>query len=94
MKSETFSGTILSGHKDILAVEVPFNPTEKWSIEPRKLWPGRNGHIVKGKLNGVSFHSCIVPRMKRFFMLIDDDLQAAAGVSAGDTIKVSIQPDE
>ena len=93
MKPEKFNGTILSGHKQQAAVEVPFNPAEKWSIEARKLWPGRHGHVVQGKLNGVTFYSCIVPRQKRFYMLIDQDLLLAAGVSVGDTISVAIQPD-
>jgi hypothetical protein len=39
MKKARFQGTALGGHKD-LAVEVPFDPAEKWSVEPQKLWKG------------------------------------------------------
>jgi len=93
VKPQKFKGIVLSGHKEQAAVEVPFDPAEKWSIEARKLWRGRRGHVVQGKLNGVAFYSCIVPRQKRFYMLIDEDLKSAAGISVGDTISVAIIPD-
>jgi hypothetical protein len=88
---ETFEGELLPGHKGA-AVEVPFDPAKKWSIDARPLWPGRRGHTVRGKLNGVSFGSCIVPRSRKFWMLVDEDVQKKAGVSVGDTVRFSVEP--
>jgi len=89
VKTKNFKAALLSGHKDN-AVEVPFDPTEVWRIEAKPLWRGRRGHAVKEKLNGHDFESFIVPRQKRFFMLIDKELEHATGVSQGDVIEVSV----
>lgn len=91
MKKKKFKAEVLSGHKDD-AVEVPFDPTEIWGIEAKSLWRGRKGHAVKGKLNGQHFESFIVPRQKRFFILIDKEIERATGVSQGDVIEVSVEP--
>lgn len=90
---EKFEGELLLGHKGA-AVEVPFDPEKKWAISPRALWPGRRGHVVRAELNGVRFGSCIVPRSRKFWMLVDEETQAKAGVSAGDTVCVSVEPFE
>lgn len=71
------------------------------------LIPKRNGLSVHGRfgpagavmwfaleLNGVRFGSCIVPRSRKFWMLVDEETQAKAGVSAGDTVCVSVEPFE
>ena len=39
-----------------------------------------------------TWDSCIVPRMKRFFVLIDEDVQKEAKISVGDTVSVSVGP--
>lgn len=90
-KKEKFEGELLLGHKGA-AVEVPFDPEKKWAISPRVLWRGRRGHVVCAELNGVRFGSCIVPRSRKFWMLIDDEVQKNAGVSVGDTVHLSIEP--
>lgn len=84
-------GELRPGHKSA-AVEVPFDPEEKWAIKPRALWPGRRGYTVRGELNGVSFGSCIVARSRKFWMLVDEDVQEKAGVSVGDTVRFSVEP--
>ncbi len=86
-----FKGALLDGHKGA-AVEVPFDPSEQWDISASRLWKGRKGHYVQGALNGVAFKSCIVPRMGRFWMLVDEELQEAAAVSIGQDVRVSIEP--
>lgn len=88
---EEFKGILLAGHKED-AVEVPFDPALKWDSPKQKLWNGRNGHFVKGVVNGIPFESAIVPRVKKFFLLIDNDVKAAANIAVGDTVKVAIGP--
>jgi hypothetical protein len=92
MKRKTFKGEVLSGHKEENAVEVPFDPAWAWGIDAKPLWRGRKGHGVKGKLNGCAFESFIVPRSKKFWMLIDEPLQRKAKVSVGDVVKISVEP--
>lgn len=92
-KKERFESELLFGHKGA-AVEVPFDPEEKWAISPLALWPGRRGHTVRAELNGVRFGSCIVPRSRKFWMLIEEEVQRKAGVSVGDTVRLSVEPFE
>ena len=92
MKQRRFKAEVLSGHKAANAVEVPFDPAWAWGIDPKPLWRGRKGHEVKGKLNGCAFESFIVPRSKKFWMLIDERLRRKAKVSAGDVVNVSVEP--
>ena len=91
MKRKTFKAEVLSGHKED-AVEVPFDPTKEWGIAPKPLWRGRRGHFVKATVNGFSFESSIVPRQKKFFMLIDADAKKAAKVSEGAVVLVAVEP--
>jgi hypothetical protein len=92
MKQKQFQAEVLSGHKEQNAVEVPFDPAWTWGIDPKPLWRGRKGHEVKGKLNGCAFESFIVPRSKKFWMLIDERLKRKAKVSIGDVVNVSVEP--
>jgi len=48
--------------------------------------------VVGGKLNNIKFdESFIVPRARKFFLLLGKDLTQAAGVSAGDLVTVTIK---
>ena len=91
VKKERFRAQLLPGHKGA-AVEVPFDPSKQWGIDGRPLWRGRRGHSVRGQLNGISFDSCIVPRSRKFWMLVDEGVQRMAGVSVGDTVRVTVEP--
>ena len=91
VKKEKSNAELLLGHKGA-AVEVPFDPADLWAIAARPVWPGRRGHTVRGELNGVSFGSCIVPRSRKFWMLVDEQVQEKAGVSIGDTVRVTVHP--
>jgi hypothetical protein len=91
MAARTFKSELLAGHKED-AVEVPFDPTAVWNIPPKALWRGRRGHTVKGELNGHYFESFIVPRSKRFYLIIDAQLARMAGVTPGDRVSVILQP--
>lgn len=92
MKKKQFTAEILTGHKDN-AVEVPFNPAEVWGLSPQPIWRGRRGHAVSGTLNGFRFdEGFIVPRAKKFFLIIDKDMSSAAGVGVGDKVRISVVP--
>jgi hypothetical protein len=87
-----FKSEVLAGHKDD-AIEVPFDPAATWGLPPRPIWRGRRGHAVRGTLNGFAFAECfIVPRQKKFYLLLDRELRAAAGVAVGDSVTVAIEP--
>jgi hypothetical protein len=87
-----FKAEVLTGHKDA-AVEVPFDPAEVWGLAPRPLWRGRRGHAVRGTVNGFKFaESYIVPRQKKFYLLLGRELSQAAGVNAGDHVTVALEP--
>ena len=91
MKKKRFKAEILSGHKED-AIEVPFDPMELWGIPAQMLWRGRRGHSVNATVNGFSFESSIVPRQKRFYLLIDAEAAKAARVSAGAVVQVVLEP--
>lgn len=91
--NEDFSGVLISGHKGLMAVEAPFDPSSIWGIESQQIWPGRRGFPVRGEMCGHAFESHIVTRSKRFYLLVDEELRAAADVSVGDIVNVSVQPD-
>ena len=91
MRKKTFKAEVRSGHKD-LAVEVPFDPSVEWKLQPRTLWRGRRGHSVNATVNGFSFESSIVPRQKKFYLLIDAETAKAARLSDGARVEVDVEP--
>jgi len=91
MKQKRFKAEVLSGHKED-ALEVPFDPAQEWGIPAKPLWRGRRGHAVSATVNGFSFAGSIVPRQKRFFLLIDAEARTAARVSAGLIVQVALEP--
>ena len=91
MRKKTFKAELRSGHKDH-AVEVPFDPSVEWNLQPRPLWRGRRGHSVNATVNGFSSESSIVPRQKKFYLLIDAEAANAAGISEGARVEVDVEP--
>jgi Domain of unknown function (DUF1905) len=91
MRKKTFKAELLSGHKDH-AVEVPFDPSVEWNLQPHPLWRGRRGFPVRAIIHGVSFESAVVPRQKKFYLLIDAEAANAAGVSEGARVEVDVEP--
>jgi len=91
MKKTQFTGTLLTGHKGA-AVEVPFDPAKKWAADQKALWKGRRGHPVRVSVNGLTFDSFVVPRSKKFFVLVDDGVQRASGLAIGDAVTVTLEP--
>jgi hypothetical protein len=47
---------------------------------------------VNATVNGFSFESSIVPRQKKFYLLIDAKAAKAAGVSNGARVGVVVEP--
>jgi hypothetical protein len=91
VKKRTFKAEGLTGHKEN-AVEVPFDPVKEWGILSKPLWRGRRGHSVSAIINGYSFETAIVPRQKKFYLLIDAEAGKAAGVLAGTVVRVEVKP--
>jgi len=98
MKKKTFRAEAFSGHKGNAVavpfdpVAVPFDPVKEWGIPPKALWRGRRGHLVNATVYGVSFESSIVPRKKKFYLLIDAETAKAAGVSNVGILEVAVEP--
>jgi len=91
MKKKKFKAEVLTGHKED-AIEVPFDPAKAWGIPPKPLWRGRRGHFVNATINGFSFESSIVPRQKKFYLLIDAEAAKSARVSEGSAVEVAVEP--
>jgi hypothetical protein len=70
-----FKATLTDGHKG-LAVEVPFDPGRK---------------DISGMLNGIPFDSTVARRSKKFWVLIERDLAAAARAGEGDEVDVMLE---
>ncbi|MEP7132207.1 MAG: DUF1905 domain-containing protein [Acidobacteriota bacterium] len=90
-KTKRFQATLLGGHKDA-ACEVPFDPGDAWGTPAAPLWRGRRGHRVRGRLNGFAFESAIVPRSRRFWLIVDAAMRKGAGVEIGKTVAVQVEP--
>ena len=95
MKRRQFRAELLTGHKGA-AVLVPFDPAKAWGTRPvrvaSKAYGLRPGHLVRAKLNGHAFDGWIGHRWGNFFILVEQDLRAAAGVEVGDMVDVVVQP--
>jgi hypothetical protein len=85
-------GVLKAGHKS-LAVEVPFDPAAEWGAQQAALWPGRRGYPVEVLLNGVRFRSAIVSRMRRFYVLVDENIARRAGSRIGQPARLTVWPD-
>lgn len=92
MTKQRFTAEILTGHKGE-GIVVPFNPARVWNAKPAEVpRPWRLGYLVLGTLNGCPFEGWIGFRWGRFFMLVPEELQKAAGVSVGDEVQIVVGP--
>ena len=91
MKTERFKAVLLGGHKDP-AVEVPFDPATRWTVPTTRIGPGRHGHRVHGRLNGLEFESVVVPRGGASFLIVPEELKEAAKLAPGDTVQLILHP--
>lgn len=67
-------------------IHVPINLPKRW---------GRRGQIrVAGEINGATFQSTLFPDGRgKHTLVVNRKMQKAAGVAAGDTVQVIVQPD-
>jgi hypothetical protein len=93
VKTERFTAVVLSGHKGA-AVEVLFDPAKRWGVPARRITPGRRGHAVRGTVNHAPFESFVVPRSRRFFLLLSSEVLHTTGAAVGDTVNVVLAPRE
>jgi len=93
MKKQSFSGTVLSGHKEN-AIEVPFDTGSLWGIKQEQIGPGRRGYWVIGEVKGLKFSSHVVARSKKFWLLLRAAIEAGAKVGVGETVAVKLQPEK
>ena len=91
MMAVRFTGELSSGHKEP-AIELPFDPTERWKLASERLWKGRRGHRVTGRLNGVPYESAVVARRGRYYLLVTPAMKRAADLRVGDMATVSVRP--
>jgi hypothetical protein len=91
--TERFTGVVVDGHKG-LAFELPFSPSSRWGVAEESLWPGRRGYRVRGTVNRRKFESVAVPRAKRFFVLVTEQMEKAGRLQAGTPVEVSVEPEQ
>jgi hypothetical protein len=88
---KSFTSELLAGHKQN-ALEVPFDPAVEWKLEARPLWRGRRGFKVKARIKRLAFDSSIVPRQRKFFLLIDPEVVESTGLVVGSRIRATVEP--
>jgi len=93
MKTKSFVGTVLSGHKEN-DIEVPFDPGIVWGIRWKQIRPGRRGYRVVSEMKGLKFLSHVVARSKKFWLLLPAAIEAEAKVGVGETVAVKLQPEK
>jgi len=89
MSVARFRGVVLAGHKQ-RAIEVPFDPGERWKIRTQAIRAGRRGHAVRARINGASFDGFVVARSKKFWLLLPADVEATARIAVGDEVGVTL----
>ena len=73
-----------SGKMDTAAFDVPFDAREVW---------GKARMPVKVTINGYTWRSTVANMGKGQFIVVNRAARAGAGVKAGDTVKVTLEPD-
>jgi hypothetical protein len=86
MRQEKFATAVEAGHKGLVYIRIPFDPSVTWDVRTR--------HFVRGSLNGCSFEGEIGFRRRKFYMLLDEELQRVAELSPGDSVEVAMEPRE
>lgn len=86
MRQEKFATAVEAGHKGLVYIRIPFDPSVTWDVRTR--------HFVRGSLNGCTFEGEVGFRRRKFYMLLDEELQRAAKLSPGDNVEVAMEPRE
>lgn len=70
-----------------------------WTIarmpfDPGKVWPKMVRLRVRGEVNGAGFRTSLFPDARGgYFLLVNRGVQQAAGVGAGETVEILLEPD-
>ncbi|MFY0571395.1 DUF1905 domain-containing protein [Archangium lansingense] len=86
MRQEKFATVVEAGHMGLVYIQLPFDPSVAWDVRPRQ--------FVQGRLNGSPFVGEVGFRRRKFYILLDEELQRVAGLSPGDAVEVVIEPRE
>lgn len=89
-----FEAELVEGHKGVTVVIVPFDPEEQWSRKPVRLAGRRHGWPVAGTINRVAFDGYVGERWGRFFIVVEPETRASAGLTVGDTAAVAVAPSD
>ncbi len=95
MKTLRFEAEIFMGHKNVVALIVPFSPERVWGTKPVGVAANFSkskvpAHLVAGTIDGTPFEGWIGKRRGRYFMVVDQALRARAGVAVGDVVEVVV----
>jgi len=73
-----------SGRSEVASFTLPFDTREVW---------GRARVPVKVAIKGYRWRSTVANRGGRQYLVVNADARAGAGVKAGDTVTVALEPD-
>jgi len=90
-RAVAFRAAVHSDHRQ-WSVVLPFDPVSQWSTPARPLWKGGHGRRVRGSLNGQHFQGTVVERAGAFWLLLEESLASTAGLNAGQSVDVLIEP--
>jgi hypothetical protein len=86
MRQEKFETVVEAGHMGLVYIQLPFDPSVAWDVRPR--------HFVQGRVNGSPFEGEVGFRRRKFYMLLDEELQRVAKLSPGSAVEVVMEPRE
>jgi len=81
---KTFTARVETGERGRVFITVPFDPNSIWGKRPR--------HYVHGTINGTAFSGSLGSRAGAAFFPLNKALQAAAAISIGSVVEVTLQP--
>ena len=88
--TRTFRAAVQAGHKQC-AVEVPFDPGGELGLALVRVRAGRHGYRVRASIGADWFEGIVVPRMRRWWLLIDPPRLDAAGGHVGSVVEVRLE---
>lgn len=92
-KGVRFRATVVAGHKEH-AVEVPFDPAERWELRLQPIRPGRRGYAVAASVEGSRFSGHVIGRSKKFWLPLPPLVAIATNARPGDEIDVLLEPQQ
>ena len=92
LSMKRFTAELYEGHSDC-AVIVPFDPSETWEAQPRRIGYRKHvGYAVRGAVNGQPFEGWIWFYFHVWRLVIPDAAVAAIGAQPGESVKVIVRP--